>query len=155
MRKATIAELEARLDRIDTLLAYLGVPLLILFLVFGLPVLGTIVVFSISKELGCTVNAGSVHPCYLFGKDIGPVLYNYLIGSIFGGLLNPFLFISGFVTLMPKFVGVVWLLLVMALPVARSGIKTDLEAAWNERRAELKGEQPSSGQPLQMDREGK
>jgi hypothetical protein len=58
------------------------------FLVFGLPIVGNLVVLDVAADLGCTVNASKPHPCFLWGKDIGPVVYDYAVGSLLGGIFN-------------------------------------------------------------------
>jgi hypothetical protein len=43
--------------------------------VCSLPLLGVLVTSIVASSLGCRVDEGSVHPCYLFGVSIGNALY--------------------------------------------------------------------------------
>ena len=44
--------------------------------VCALPLAGILVTAFVAKQLGCQVDEGSVHPCYLFGISIGDALYS-------------------------------------------------------------------------------
>lgn len=63
----------------------------VLFLVFGLPVLGALSAFELAETLGCTLNAADAHVCMLMGVDIGERLYGYTVPLI-GSLLTPIAF---------------------------------------------------------------
>lgn len=41
----------------------------------SLPVLSVLVAGTAAKLLGCTLNEGDIHPCYLLGVPIGGLLY--------------------------------------------------------------------------------
>ena len=67
----------------------------VLFLVFGIPVLGALSAFELADRLGCTLNAADVHTCMLIGVDIGERLYGYTVPLV-GSLLTPITFFISF-----------------------------------------------------------
>ena len=67
----------------------------VLFLIFGLPMLGALSAFELADKLGCTLNAADAHVCMYMGMDIGERLYSYTIPLI-GSLLTPVAFVFSF-----------------------------------------------------------
>ena len=50
----------------------------------SVPVLSLALAATLSKLLGCTLNEADIHPCYVLGISIGPLLYGL---SIMGWLM--------------------------------------------------------------------
>ena len=67
----------------------------LLFIVFGLPLLGAFSAFELAETLGCTLNAADTHVCMLMGIDIGERLYGYTV-PLLGSLLTPGAFVLAF-----------------------------------------------------------
>ncbi|MGH6787259.1 MAG: hypothetical protein ACREBO_10540 [Novosphingobium sp.] len=63
-----------------------------------------IVVAAIAGVFGCTVDEGSVHPCVVFGNDIGYMLYAMSMMGFLGMATFP----TGILALI-GFSGIVWL----------------------------------------------
>jgi hypothetical protein len=63
---------------------------LVLILLFtGLPMIGVLVASGVASALGCTLNEGDIHPCPLFGFDLGGLLYDFFVSGWFGLLTIP------------------------------------------------------------------
>ncbi len=67
----------------------------ILFLIFGVPVIGAMSAFELAELLGCTLNAAESHECMLLGIDKGDRLYGYKVPLI-GSVLTPITFLLSF-----------------------------------------------------------
>lgn len=76
------------------LLILVAIPPTVLFLAFGLPVIGNWVVLSLALDHGCRVNAAAAHPCAVYGVDMGDTVYGYLVSSLIGGFANPVLLLG-------------------------------------------------------------
>ena len=52
--------------------------LLYIIVIIGtsIPIISVGIAMLISDSCGCTLNEGSVHPCQLFGYEIGELLYS-------------------------------------------------------------------------------
>jgi hypothetical protein len=124
--KPRVEDLEIKLVRLKVALFLLGAPLALLFLIFGLPIVGSAAALNLAHELGCTVNAASAHTCLLFGTDIGDILYNYAMTSLFLGVLNPLLFFLLLVTVISQVVAIAWFVAVLALLILIRDVKRQL-----------------------------
>lgn len=65
-------------------------------LVCMLPLAGVLVTSVVANSLGCRVDEGSVHPCYLAGVSIGGALYTL---GVMGWLMIAALPIAAFLVL--------------------------------------------------------
>ena len=89
-------------------LIILGTPLLLLFLAFGLPLIGNFTALTLADFLECAVTSSKPQPCYIFGRDIGEVLYNYAVTSLVGGIANPVLFFQLLTAALPAPIVFAW-----------------------------------------------
>jgi hypothetical protein len=53
----------------------MSISLLLILLLWAAPLLLALAAGGIASALGCVLNEGSIHPCMLFGSDIGKPLY--------------------------------------------------------------------------------
>jgi len=63
----------------------------ILFLIFGLPILGLYSALEVASYAGCEISAVGPQECYLYGIEIGERLYGYAIPMV-GAPLTPIAF---------------------------------------------------------------
>lgn len=52
---------------------------IIVILLCSIPIISVGIAMFISDFCGCTLNEGSVHPCQLFGYEIGELLYSMFV----------------------------------------------------------------------------
>ena len=59
----------------------LRILLLYLIIIIGasIPIISVLIASYVSNNCGCTLNEGSVHPCQLFGYEIGGLLYSMFV----------------------------------------------------------------------------
>lgn len=105
------------------ILGAIAFPVILLFLVFGLPVIGNHVVLSMAVDHGCRVNAAGSHPCVMLGIDWGDTVYSYGISSLLGGIINPIILlrvINRFVPFWVMFYGTqLWVIATVAAVILR------------------------------------
>jgi len=55
--------------------------LLYIIVIIGasIPIISVAIASYVSNYCGCTLNEGSVHPCQLFGYEIGELLYSMFV----------------------------------------------------------------------------
>lgn len=53
----------------------MSIALVLILLLWIAPLLLALAAGGLASSLGCELNEGSVHPCILFGSDIGGTLY--------------------------------------------------------------------------------
>ncbi len=92
-----------------------GRPMLAYLLLFSLPVIGNLVAGLTLGSLDCTGRGGSAPTCFLFGKDVGEVLYGYVIGMFLLGIINPFLAWQLLSVFLPGSLAIVWIVLAILL----------------------------------------
>jgi hypothetical protein len=113
---------------IDWSLVVIAVSPLFVAMILCLPMIGNVAAVTFANALGCKVNASGVHPCELLGYDIGEVVYNYAMGSMLGGIINPLLF-AGLVSELPSFIVPLWAIIVALLLVSKFIAKSRLALA--------------------------
>jgi hypothetical protein len=101
-------------------------PLLVLFLVFGIPLVGNFVVLQIGWSVDCGGNPSYVPPCYLFGKDISDIFGNYALTIVIAGALNPILFIAIIFRFLPIAIIIIWVSAIVFLWHSRRRIAREL-----------------------------
>ena len=147
MDAIVLAQLERRIRRINLYLFFLFLlasPLIILFLVFGLPVVGTYTMLALADHLNCTVNVSAPQPCYLFGADISGIVGAYAYGSVLGGALNPFFFVVVVTKFIPTmllfYAAQIWTMLAVSLIVIKVMTRKRItEASCSSKRKPLRG----------------
>jgi hypothetical protein len=55
----------------------MSISLVLILLLWAAPLLLALAAGGLASALGCELNEGSVHPCMLFGSDIGETLYTF------------------------------------------------------------------------------
>ena len=118
-------KLEGQLKVLNLVLAAIIFPAAVGFLLLGLPVIGNVVVSSFADHIGCSVNASGPPTCHFLGRDVGGMIYGYLVSGIVGGMLNPLLFLSVISNFAPGLIPA-WTVTLVLLLAARSGVKRDL-----------------------------
>ncbi len=53
----------------------MSISLALILLLWAAPLLTALAAGGLATWLGCELNEGSIHPCILFGSDIGKTLY--------------------------------------------------------------------------------
>jgi hypothetical protein len=53
----------------------MSLSLVLILLLWAAPLLSALAAGGLASALGCELNEGSIHPCILFGSDIGKGLY--------------------------------------------------------------------------------
>ncbi|MBV8792688.1 MAG: hypothetical protein JO205_07460 [Pseudolabrys sp.] len=57
----------------------MSVLVVVILLLWIVPLLSAIAAGGISAALGCQLNEGSIHPCLVFGSDVGHTLYTMFV----------------------------------------------------------------------------
>jgi hypothetical protein len=55
----------------------MSISLVLILLLWAAPLLLALAAGGLASALGCELNEGSIHPCILFGSDIGGTLYTF------------------------------------------------------------------------------
>ena len=55
----------------------MSISLVLILLLWAAPLLLALAAGGLASVLGCELNEGSIHPCILFGSDIGKTLYTF------------------------------------------------------------------------------
>lgn len=101
----------------------IGRPMLAYLLLFSLPVIGNVVAGLALGSLDCTGGGGSAPTCFLLGKDVGEVLYGYVIGMFLLGMINPFLAWQLLSVFLPGSLAMAWIVLAILLGSANYAFK--------------------------------
>ena len=110
------SRLEAKASKAKLIFALSFYPLLVLYLVFACPILGNIVYMNLHDSIGAhcpSGNAARAVQCFYNGVDIGKLQYNYGIGLLALGLINPILAFSVIDALVPRWPLLLWLVTII------------------------------------------
>jgi hypothetical protein len=55
----------------------MSVSLVLILLLWAAPLVLALAAGGVASLLGCELNEGAIHPCILFGSDIGETLYTF------------------------------------------------------------------------------
>lgn len=120
------SELETRLRRLTLAFRFVFWPFVLLFLIFGIPLVGNAVFIFLAEELGCAGSGGGPKPCVIHERDIGELYYGYSANLLSLGLTNPILFLA----LLHKVLGgkilTLWISSILILFLSARGVKNDL-----------------------------
>jgi hypothetical protein len=100
------------LRRFNLALKCLVAPVLIVFILLAIPLLGNFIVIGGAGLLGCQTGENHVHPCHFLGWDIGEFVYGYVVDIFVLGGANPFLAGVALLAFLRSPFGVAWLLLI-------------------------------------------
>lgn len=120
--------LETRNRRMGIALKAIGVPAAIAFALFGLPIVGNIVMMLFAELLDCSSSGAGPPTCMLAGVDIGDVVYNYGISLLFLGLFNVFYLYQLLNKFLPGVVLFLWFGGLVALPILRWEVSREIKA---------------------------
>jgi hypothetical protein len=107
------------LRRLTIALRCLIIPVVVVFALLAIPLVGNFVVLEGASLLGCSVGEDKVHPCLFLGQDIGDFVYGYVVDIFLLGGFNPFFSAIAFANFIRSAIGIVWLLLVVGMYGAR------------------------------------
>ncbi len=105
----------------------IAMPLIIILLVFGLPIIGNITSGLFFVSLGCAGNEGSGIDCSFLGKDVGDIAYGYMVGIFLGGFINPILVLQFLTIFIPFQVVIMWVSTAVVLILARYLIRIEVK----------------------------
>jgi hypothetical protein len=95
----------------------------ILFLLFGLPVLGGLIVHTLADVLDCSLSASGPKECLVLGLDIGRRLYGYIIPLV-GMIFTPIAFFFAFLDVLIVVNSTVLILFILYFPLNKKFIQT-------------------------------
>ena len=113
-----IDALTTRLKRIRLALRLLIIPVLLVYLLLALPMVGNFVVLGGAHWLGCFTGENMIHSCIFLGSDIGEFVYGYIVDIFILGMFNPFFATEALLAFLHTPVGIAWLLALLGLLAA-------------------------------------
>lgn len=108
-----------RLRGFNFALKCLVIPVLVFFILIAIPVLGNFLVIGGAELLGCSIAENEPHPCHFMEWDISELVGGYTLDAFIGGAANPLIACFAFVAFIRSFMGVIWLLAISGVFVAR------------------------------------
>jgi hypothetical protein len=125
-RPPNIPNSHPRLRPLSLALKFLIVPVIAIFLLLAIPLLGNFVVLGGASLLGCQTGEDNVHPCHFLGRDIGEFIYGYVVDIFLLGGLNPFLSLAAFSAFIRSLFGIIWLSVVIGVALIREHLRRRL-----------------------------
>lgn len=115
-----------RLRPFGLALKCLVIPVLAIFLLLAIPLLGNFVVLGGASLLGCQTGEDKIHPCHFLGWDIGEFVSGYVVDIFVLGGLNPILALVAFRAFICSVLGIIWLSAVIGVLMVRERIRRRL-----------------------------
>ncbi|RUL62228.1 hypothetical protein EKH79_15190 [Dyella dinghuensis] len=125
-RRPSIPNSHPRLRPINRALKCLIIPVLVIFLLLAIPLVGNFVVLGGASLLGCQTGEDNIHPCHFLGWDIGEFVYGYVVDIFVLGGLNPILAFVAFRTFICSPLGMIWLSIVIGAVLVRERMRRRL-----------------------------
>jgi len=95
------------------------IPVITLFVLLAVPILGNFIVIGGASLLGCNTGENDVHPCHFLGMYIGMFVYGYEVDIFILGGANPILALTALGWFVRSPVGIIWLVAVVGVYGAR------------------------------------
>lgn len=116
MQPAHRASLEDKRDKANTAYRLSFYPLLLLYIILGLPLVGNFAYIAVHEVIGsdCPPATGSKPvDCFRNGVNIGQLQYNYAMATLALGLPNPLLAFRAVIAIVPPWLLLPWVLAVV------------------------------------------
>ncbi|HEU4671063.1 MAG TPA: hypothetical protein VFR91_10150 [Dyella sp.] len=107
------------LKRLRVLLWGIVAPVAMLFILLAILLLGNFIVIEGASRLGCNLGENAVHLCFVLGHDMGSFVYGYLVDIFVLGAFNPFFSAELFLKFLQSTAGILWMLGIAAIILAR------------------------------------
>lgn len=117
----------SRVRKVVVALNSLFFPVCWFFLLAAIPVIGNYLMLGFVSLMGCSVNEAQVHPCSLLGWDLSEVAYGYVVDAFLAGAANPFLAVYALEKFLVSAVGIVWLMVITILYIAKRRMRRHIE----------------------------
>lgn len=108
-------------------LRWLVSPVLLVFVLMAIPIVGNFLVLGGASALGCRTGEDNVHPCHFLFWDIGNLDAAYMVDAFVVGAANPIISCFAFFAFVESFPGDVWFAAVLGLLIAREVKRTRLQ----------------------------
>lgn len=108
-------------------LRWLVSPVLLVFLLMAIPILGNFIVLGGASALGCRTGEDAVHPCHFLFWDIGDLTAAYMVDAFVVGAANPIISCYAFFAFVESFPVDVWFAAVLGLLIAREVKRSRLQ----------------------------
>lgn len=113
-------------------LRWLVSPVLLVFVLMAIPILGNFIVLGGASALGCRTGEDNVHPCHFLFWDIGSLDAAYMVDAFVAGAANPIISCFAFLAFVESFPGDVWFAVVLGLLIAREVKRSRLQQGAGE-----------------------
>jgi len=123
-----IPDSHPRLRPFNIVLKCLITPVVVIFVLFAIPLLGNFVVVGGAALLGCQTGEDNIHPCHFLGMDAGELIYGYIVDIFMLGAFNPVLAFLALGAFVRSPLGIIWWLTAGGVLVAREIMRRRLRA---------------------------